>query len=89
MTLPAQSEGTVAAAIDKEEQENTITNDLGAHANGIADAQDQSLVRLSKLRKSIVLFVFCLALFADAFQTSGMLVCLDDVRFGPSRPCFY
>lgn len=34
----------------------------------------------SSLRRAILLAIFCLALFVDAFMTSAMIICLDSVR---------
>ena len=34
----------------------------------------------TNIRKALLLAIFCLALFTDAFMTSAMIICLDQVN---------
>jgi hypothetical protein len=39
----------------------------------------RTLLGSSNVRKAILLAIFCLALFVDAFMTSAMIICLNKV----------
>ncbi|KAH8101907.1 MFS general substrate transporter [Cristinia sonorae] len=54
---------------DKLEDEQLATTDIPTN----------ELSATSSVRKACLLFVFCFALFLDAFITSGMIICLDTI----------
>lgn len=43
------------------------------------DAQDDPN-EFSSVRQAVILGIFCLALFVDAFMTGAMIICLDSVK---------
>lgn len=53
----------------------TVTND----AKSEIIVQPGTLSQLSNFRRAILLAIFCLALFIDAYLTSAMIICLESI----------
>ncbi|KAI0072730.1 MFS general substrate transporter [Panus rudis PR-1116 ss-1] len=54
--------------------------------DGLGDAPLDALANVSKPRRALLLFIFCFALFTDAFMTSGMIISLDSIASDFHQP---
>jgi hypothetical protein len=56
------------------------TSEANEGASASTDSvPSRTLLDSSNARKAILLAIFCLALFVDAFMTSAMIICLNKV----------
>lgn len=65
----------VAAQVEEKvlkDQDGTDSQELSAQF---------STAHASSFRKALCLAIFCVALFIDAFMTSAMIICLDQVYY--------
>ena len=77
------SSSNTQVVVDKEMELDKLDNASGTPSNE-QPAEANILPPMSNVRRAFLLAIFCFALFVDAFMTSGMIICLDDVQFHES-----
>ena len=66
----------MASSLENADQaKQTLTTD----AEILVQPQAGTPSEISNARRAILLVIFCLALFTDAYMTSGMIICLESV----------
>ena len=68
----------MASSLENADQaKQTLTTDAEILVQ--PQAGTPSELEMSNARRAILLVIFCLALFTDAYMTSGMIICLESV----------
>ena len=74
-----------------DQSQKTLTTATDALAKSEILVQPQAGIpsEISNSRRAILLVIFCLALFTDAYMTSAMIICLESVSCFGLNQCVY